>query len=193
MKRTTLRVGLAFLLAFGPGTGAVVAPQSRAAEADHYLRLAARRDDPALPIVATPHRSRPSAKPTVPPFALPTSPITVNPQEEQKPGASPGGSEFPPYEKEMLRLAEILGAMHYLRTLCGAEEGNLWRDKMEELMQAESPNPAWRARLVDAFNSGYRGFDRTYRQCTPSAAQAINLYLAEGRNLTGIIKSRYAD
>ena len=193
MKRTSRRVGLAILLAAGLEAGTALAPQSRAAEADTYLRLAARGDDPALPVTTKPRRSRPQPNPSVSPFALPTAPIIVNPEEAQKPGASPGGSEFPPYEKELLRLAEILGAIHYLRGLCGAEEGDLWRDKMEELMQAEAPNPAWRARLVESFNSGYRGFDRTYRQCTPSATQAIDLYLAEGRDLTGVIKARYAD
>lgn len=195
MKRTWFGLALAILLAAGLEAPTPLAPQSQAAEADGYLRLAARGDDPSAPINSQRRWSRPKPRkrPTVPPFALPTAPITVAPEEPQKPGASPGGSEFPPYEHEMLRLAEILGALHYLRGLCGGEEGDLWRSQMEVLMEAESPNPVWRARLVDSFNSGYRGFDRTYRQCTPSATQAIDLYLAEGHDLTGVIKARYAD
>ena len=35
-----------------------------------------------------------------------------------------------PYDEKFLRLAEVLGAIHRLRNLCGAEEGNKWRDQM---------------------------------------------------------------
>jgi len=201
MRSRGIRIALAFTLLAAAAGGSVLAPQSRAAERDDYLRLAARGDDPALPINTAPRRRpeprpapRPAPKPTVPPFALPTAPISVAPARAEPAGpAGPGGSEIPPYEEELLRLSEILGAMHYLRALCGAEEGQLWRDKMEELLAVEAPKPTWRGRLVESFNAGYRGFDRTYRQCTPSAVRAIDLYLAEGRDLAGTIKARYAD
>jgi len=197
MRSRGIRIALAFTLLAAAGGGGVLAPQSYAAGGDNYLRLAARGDDPALPINTAPRRRpepEPAPKPTVPPFALPTAPISVAPARLEKQGpAGPGGSEIPPYEEELLRLSEILGAMHYLRALCGAEEGQLWRDKMEELLAVEAPKPTWRGRLVESFNQGYRGFDRTYRQCTPSAVRAIDLYLAEGRDLAGTIKARYAD
>lgn len=178
----------------------MLVPQSHAAARDNYLQLAARGDDPSLPINTIPARPRrapeprPAPAPTVPPFALPTAPISVVPARAEPAGpAGPGGSEIPPYEEELLRLSEILGAIHYLRGLCGADEGQLWRHKMEELLAVEAPKPIWRARLVASFNEGYRGFDRTYRQCTASAVEAIDLYVAEGRDLTETIKSRYAN
>jgi uncharacterized protein (TIGR02301 family) len=34
-----------------------------------------------------------------------------------------------PYDEKLLRLSEILGAVHYLRELCGANEGQSWRDR----------------------------------------------------------------
>src|SRR5690606_31765765 len=55
----------------------------------------------------------------------------------------------PPYESDIVRLSEILGALHYLRELCGADEGQLWRDKMAELLEAETPADARRAKLID--------------------------------------------
>ncbi|MFN3869589.1 MAG: TIGR02301 family protein, partial [Hyphomicrobiaceae bacterium] len=42
-----------------------------------------------------------------------------------------------PYDTKLLRLAELLGAVHYLRELCGANEGQFWRDTMTELMKSE--------------------------------------------------------
>ena len=41
-----------------------------------------------------------------------------------------------PYDDRLFRLSEILGAVHYLRELCGAEEGQLWRERMSELVEA---------------------------------------------------------
>ena len=42
----------------------------------------------------------------------------------------------PPYEQDLMRLSEILGALHYLRPLCGAPDGTLWRDEMQALIEA---------------------------------------------------------
>jgi len=35
---------------------------------------------------------------------------------------------------------EILGALHYLRGLCGANEGQKWRNEMQALVDAEAPS-----------------------------------------------------
>lgn len=99
----------------------------------------------------------------------------------------------PPYEKEMQRLAEILGAVHYLRTLCGADEGQTWRSMMQQLIDAETPTAERRARLVDSFNRGYRGFEQTYRTCTRTAVWVIDSYMEEGAEIAQKIASRYGE
>jgi uncharacterized protein (TIGR02301 family) len=78
-----------------------------------------------------------------------------------------------PFDGELMRLAEILGALHYLRTLCGANEGNKWRDQMTALLDAEAQSGERRNRLVANFNNGYRSFHRTYRTCTPAANLSV--------------------
>jgi uncharacterized protein (TIGR02301 family) len=85
-----------------------------------------------------------------------------------------------PYDDKLMRLSEILGAVHYLRELCGSNEGQLWRDRMKELMDAEGSSALRRAKLTRSFNNGYRSYSRTYNSCTPSAQTAINRFLAEG-------------
>ena len=45
-------------------------------------------------------------------------------------------------DADLNRLAEILGALQYLRPLCGTNEGNRWRDQMTALLDAESAKPA---------------------------------------------------
>jgi len=92
--------------------------------------------------------------------------------------------ETKPYDDKLMRLSEILGAVHYLRELCGADEGQLWRDRMRELIEAEGTTALRRARLTRSFNKGYQGYSRTYRTCTPSAETAVKRFLTEASQLT---------
>jgi uncharacterized protein (TIGR02301 family) len=95
-----------------------------------------------------------------------------------------------PYDDRLLRLSEILGAVHYLRELCGSNDGQLWRDRMTELMNAEGSSALRRARLTRSFNQGYRSYSRTYVTCTPTAQTAINRFLAEGVQISeGLVKA----
>jgi uncharacterized protein (TIGR02301 family) len=94
-----------------------------------------------------------------------------------------------PYDERLERLSEILGAVHYLRELCGADEGQLWRDRMRDLIDAEGSSALRRARLPRRFNQGYQGYSRTYRTCTSSAQTAINRFLGEATQLAdGLIR-----
>jgi uncharacterized protein (TIGR02301 family) len=89
-----------------------------------------------------------------------------------------------PYDEKLMRLAEILGAMHYLRELCSANEGSLWRDKMKDLLDAEGATALRRARLTRSFNQGYRSYRRTYVSCTPTAQTSISRFMNEGVQLS---------
>jgi uncharacterized protein (TIGR02301 family) len=88
-----------------------------------------------------------------------------------------------PYDNKLMRLAEILGAVHYLRELCGAQEGQVWRDQMKEILRNEGTTAVRRAKLVNAFNDGYRGYRRTYRTCTQSATLATTRFSSEGATI----------
>jgi uncharacterized protein (TIGR02301 family) len=118
-----------------------------------------------------------------------TNPSTVVPG----PTTPHSGLQEPvaPYDDKLLRLSEILGAVHYIRTLCGAEEGNKWRDVMNAILQAETPGPRRKSQLIAHFNRGYRTFSGSYRACTPSAALASERYLEEGAALSSRIADRY--
>ena len=97
----------------------------------------------------------------------------------------------PAYDAEMLRLSEILGALHYLRELCGAEEGQLWRDQMQEMITREEPTAERRAQMIARFNHGFRGFRETYRECTVAAREANDRYIEEGARISLQIPSRF--
>ena len=98
-----------------------------------------------------------------------------------------------PFDNDLQRLAEILGALHYLRATCGAKEGQKWRDEMQSLIDAEAPDGERRRQIMASFNRGYRGFQQTYRTCTPAADLAIRRYLDEGSKIARDITARYAN
>src|SRR5215469_8660234 len=112
-------------------------------------------------------------------------PVRPKPPGDDLPPIVPRESTAPPppddrpYDGKLMRLAEILGAIHYLRELCGAQEGQLWRDQMKEILKNEGSTAVRRAKLVNSFNDGYRGYRRTYRSCTSSATLAIARFSAE--------------
>ncbi len=96
------------------------------------------------------------------------------------------------YETPLLRLAEVLGSIHYLRNLCG-EGSDVWRGKMEELLETEAPTPARREKLIASFNRGYRSFAGTYESCTDQALSAIDHYMNEGSRISSEIVQRYGN
>jgi uncharacterized protein (TIGR02301 family) len=98
-----------------------------------------------------------------------------------------------PFDASLQRLAEILGSLHYLRGICGANEGLKWRSEMQALIDAEAPGGDRRARMIASFNRGYRGFQQTYRTCTPAADVAIRRYLDEGAKIAREITARYTN
>lgn len=105
-------------------------------------------------------------------------------------GAPARAAEGRPYDDKLLRLSEILGAIHYLRELCGANEGQYWRERMRELMEAEGSSALRKARLTRAFNQGYRSYSRTYNTCSPSAQTAVTRFISEGAELSdGLVKT----
>lgn len=114
---------------------------------------------------------------------LPASPVPAAAQATQ------GGA--PPYEGDLLHLAEILGALHYLRPLCGAAETTRWRDEMQGLVDVEAPSGDRRGQLMGAFNNGYDSYRQVYRSCTPSAELASQRYLETGAKLSRDIAIRY--
>ncbi len=103
----------------------------------------------------------------------------------------PARAEDPPYEVELMRLSEILGALHYLRPLCGSPDGSVWRDEMEALLDAEVQDDERRRRFIERFNQGYRGFSSVYVKCTPAAEAALARYIEEGGALIRNVTTRY--
>jgi uncharacterized protein (TIGR02301 family) len=113
---------------------------------------------------------------------------------EDKPPEPPVVVEKPaPYDDRLLRMAEILGSVHYLRNLCNGRETE-WRQLMSALLADETRNePKRAAKLTAGFNRGYRAFAATYTKCTPQAIAAEEKYRAEGATLATEITARFGN
>ncbi|WP_274629457.1 TIGR02301 family protein [Arvimicrobium flavum] len=106
--------------------------------------------------------------------------------------AKPAAAVEAAYEQDLLRLAEVLGSLHYLRNLCG-ESGDAWRKEMEQLLETERPSEARKAKFVASFNRGYRSFETVYSTCTSSAVESIRRYMKEGEALARDVATRYGN
>jgi uncharacterized protein (TIGR02301 family) len=102
--------------------------------------------------------------------------------------------EPPPaaYEPDLLRLAEVMGALSFITALCGEPEAGAWRERMAQLVEAEGTTPQRRERLAGAFNRGFLGHQPAHRRCTDRSRQARERLIAVGQRLTRELASRYA-
>ena len=132
---------------------------------------------------------------TLPPWGSPSPAPGPKAQQKKAPEAAKGPTEERPvpYDKDLARLAELLGALHYLRPLCGSQDRERWRTEMQELIDTEQPSPERKDRLVASFNRGYQSYELTYRNCTASASLAIGRSLDEGAKLARAITTKYGN
>lgn len=100
----------------------------------------------------------------------------------------------PPYEDRLVRLAEILGSVQYLRNLCKQEAEMSWRTNMQALLDSETEGePNRRQHLTAGYNRGFRAFASVYATCTLSARIAEERYRHEGATLVAEIVARYGN
>ena len=146
----------------------------------------------ALCVAAAPVRAQPYFQWAVPQPPAP-KPHIAAPAKPAGPPQPPIQEQPAPYDHDLQRLSEILGALHFLRGLCNSNEGQKWRTEAQALIEAEAPTGDRHDKMVASFNRGYRGFQQSYRTCTPAADLVIRRYLEEGAKIARDITARYAN
>jgi uncharacterized protein (TIGR02301 family) len=128
------------------------------------------------------------------PLAAQTTKQSTAKQPPTAPAPPPVTEEKPaPYEGQLTRLAEVLGSIQYLRTLCGVPASD-WRTSMQQLLEADTANePKRREKLTAAFNRGYRSFAAVHTSCTAAARTAEERYRNEGATLATEIATRFGN
>ena len=105
--------------------------------------------------------------------------------------AAPAEPAAPPYEAQLLKLAEIMGSLAFLRTLCAGKEADGWRQRMAALIEAEGRTPQRRERLTGAYNRGFRAYSATHRACSDGSQEASTRLAGEGERLARQLAGRY--
>jgi uncharacterized protein (TIGR02301 family) len=171
----------------------VLASAGPAAAQSFFERLFRAQPQPAPP-PSSPPQYAPPAQPQqrrAPQLHRPSrSQTPQNPPQQQ--AATPAPEPPPaPYEKDLLRLSEIIGSLAFLRSLCANPDATEWPQRMQALLDAEGTTQGRKERLAGAYNKGYQAFALTYRICTDSATEATNRYVREGDQLSRNLAGRY--
>jgi len=144
-----------------------------------------------LALLAAPLGPASLAAPAAP--ALPAKPAAAAPDAKAPDSEAdkPPPRKPPPYEAQLLRLAEMIGALAYLRDLCGAGDGAAFRARLAALIQADGIGEDTRNLVAGAYNDAYRGYGATYRTCTPAAKEIVGRFLTETERLATDVAARY--
>jgi uncharacterized protein (TIGR02301 family) len=132
-------------------------------------------------------------RPQLPPQPRPPAPGQPQGAPQAQAPVPPPQTQPAPYDHDLERLSEILGALHFLRGICASNEGQKWRTEAQTLIEVEAPTGDRHDQMVASFNRGYRGYQQSYRTCTPAATLVIHRYLEEGASIAREITARYAN
>ncbi len=125
-------------------------------------------------------------------------PLAAEAQQRPRPAPPPvqQPADPPPelplvYEPQLLRLSEILGAIAYLSQLCGDGSEVQWRQRAEQLIDAEAVTQARRERLAGAYNRGFVGHQAMHRACTDRSRLLMERKIAQARDAARDIANRF--
>lgn len=91
-----------------------------------------------------------------------------------------------PFERRqdgLMRMADILGALHHLRAVCNKGEGNLWRERMFDILRSDGVDNVLQAQLTERFNAGNEKARLEAPQCTVNAIKKSDVLVREGELL----------
>lgn len=85
---------------------------------------------------------------------------------------------------ELLRIAGIMGAVHYLHGQCDGSGTQIWRDNMKRLIELEQPAPEVRQTMIERFNAQYEAQRKRFSKCNKKRAKEAARMAEEGERLT---------
>lgn len=102
------------------------------------------------------------------------------------PTKSPAAS----YEADLVRMSELLGSIHHLRSICTLNEGSMWRGKMIDMLGTLEGSKSQRDMLISHFNDYYFRAERRFPICTSVAAREANKLFREAETLARRLSSQ---
>lgn len=91
-------------------------------------------------------------------------------------------------------LAEIMGGLHAIAFECEGRGSQTWRSAMMELLEHEAPaRGAYRDRLVQRFNEGFRDWERRRVRCGAEAEMSRARLAERGQALSEQLRRTYLE
>jgi uncharacterized protein (TIGR02301 family) len=118
-------------------------------------------------------------------FAIITAPMALAQQGE-------GHSVLKrPYDKSLLELLDVLGALAHLEAICQTEQSDQTplKDHIEALVESEGFTPERRKSLIVRFNQSFRAVASSHIQCTTQSRKLMSAYHQKAFELADSISS----
>ena len=91
-------------------------------------------------------------------------------------------------------MANNLGQLHFLRTLCFGSDDQKWRTVAAGMMRIEAPeNRSYHRQLIHAFNAGYYAQKDRNQACTQTVALDVAALSENGRRLSVMLGDPYRE
>ncbi|PHS39453.1 MAG: TIGR02301 family protein [Robiginitomaculum sp.] len=91
-------------------------------------------------------------------------------------------------------MANNLGQLHFLRTLCFGSDDQKWRRVAADMMRIEAPdNPSYHRQLIQAFNAGYYAQKDRTQACSQTVALDVAALSENGRRLSVMLGDPYRE
>ncbi len=94
---------------------------------------------------------------------------------------------------QLLQIAGIMGAVHYLHGQCDGKGTQIWRDNMKRLIDLEKPAPEVRQTMIERFNAQYEVQRQRFSKCNKKRAKEAARLAGEGERLTAEMVRRLSD
>ncbi|MEM9232776.1 MAG: TIGR02301 family protein [Pseudomonadota bacterium] len=97
---------------------------------------------------------------------------------------------FEARQRDLVSLAGHLGSLHRLQQICGSGyRPELYRNRMQDVVELEVPMGSTRLDMIAAFNSSYRDMSRAYLACGDAARATFE---TEAQQALRVVERLYA-
>ncbi len=84
----------------------------------------------------------------------------------------------------VIRISEILGALHHIEALCTKSTGMVWRVQMFAMLSAYSDNEDMHENMIQKFNESYYNFSSDHVYCSPLTKRIMTHMIEEGKTVS---------
>lgn len=87
-------------------------------------------------------------------------------------------------QQDLTTLSGIFGELHHIRRTCNPRrEANIWRERMQNMVELEEPGSDTHLNMVNAFNEGFQSARSRYPDCSRATQDAGKAIAGRGETI----------